>query len=197
MKDDGTVNRKQHFAHSRTEAAVCGILLALLLTGSLLLRMQKLSPENIQIFDEVYYTPSPLNSSITLLHPPLGVYINLAGYTLFGPFGWRITSAIFGTGSLFLFYLLARKFFSPSFSLMATYILSSDFLHLSLSKLGMLDVYAFFFSSLLSLFLFTAKMKKKLISSFCSWEYPGDSLLHVNGQAFPLLWHALFYIFFS
>lgn len=105
-------------------------------------------------FDEVYFARSAenfVNNTIPKerTHPPLGKLIQAAGVEIFGetPFGWRIMGVIFGTLIVPLMYLLGKKLFGTwigGFS--AAFLMTFDFMHFTMARIGTTDTYVVFFS---------------------------------------------------
>jgi len=112
------------------------------------------------IFDEVYFARAAanyLNHQVPheRTHPPLGKLIQSIGIAFFGdvPFGWRIMGVTFATLMIPLMYLLAKKLFGTwigGFS--AAFLLTFDFMHFTMSRLGTADTYVVFFSMLSQFF---------------------------------------------
>ena len=72
---------------------------------------------NQPIFDETYYVEEARsiltgNGDLRPEHPPLGKLLFAGGMAIFGDnaVGWRLLPALFGTGSILVFYLLCRQF---------------------------------------------------------------------------------------
>jgi dolichyl-phosphate-mannose-protein mannosyltransferase len=111
-------------------------------------------------FDEVYFARSAtnyLNHQVPheRTHPPLGKLIQSIGIAFFGdvPFGWRILGVVFATLMIPLMYLLGKKLFGTwigGFS--AAFLLTFDFMHFTMSRMGTADTYVIFFSMLSQLF---------------------------------------------
>ncbi|HTY13811.1 MAG TPA: glycosyltransferase family 39 protein, partial [Candidatus Omnitrophota bacterium] len=80
----------------------------------------------------------------------------------FNYLGWRFFSALFGALSVAVFYLLVNKLFSSRAALIASLLLSIDFLHLALSRVALVDIYLFFF--LITAFYFLAQSLEHEIS---------------------------------
>lgn len=114
-------------------------------------------------FDEVYFARSAanyLNHQIPheRTHPPLGKLIQSIGIAFFGdvPFGWRIMGVVFATLMIPVLYFLGKKLFGTwigGFS--AAFLLTFDFIHFTMSRMGTADTYVVFFS-MLSQFFFLA-----------------------------------------
>ncbi len=111
-------------------------------------------------FDEVYFARAAenyLHNQIPFerTHPPLGKLIQASGLAVFGdtPFGWRIMGVIFATLMIPLMYLLGKKLFGTwigGFS--AAFLLTFDFMHFTMARIGTADTYVVFFSLLSQLF---------------------------------------------
>jgi len=150
------------------------ILLVVILLFSFATRVYKLGSPGEDYFDEIYHAftariilhgdpkawewwnPHPEGFAYEWTHPPLSKLMMVGGMLLFGEnaFGWRIPQAIFGTLSVFILYLLAKKIFrDEAIALLAAAIFSFDGMPLVLSRMGMNDIYVLFFM-LLSVYLF-------------------------------------------
>ncbi len=95
-------------------------------------------------------------------HPPFRYFFFYLSSQLFGKnfFAYRLPSAIFAVLSIFLTYLLTRKFFKTRVALLAALFLTVDPLHTAFSRLAFEESQITFFI-LLSLFLaFTYEEKK-------------------------------------
>ena len=113
-------------------------------------------------FDEVYFARSAENYLHHQIpdertHPPMGKLIQASGLAVFGdtPFGWRIMGVIFATLMIPLMYLLGKKLFGTwigGFS--AAFLLTFDFMHFTMARIGTADTYVVFFSLLSQLFFF-------------------------------------------
>jgi dolichyl-phosphate-mannose-protein mannosyltransferase len=112
-------------------------------------------------FDEIYFVRTAeqyLNRQwpYEWTHPPLGKLIQAAGITVFGfsPFGWRIMGVIFATLMIPVMYLLGKRLFGSwigAFS--SAFLLTFDFMHFTMGRMGTADTYVVFFA-LLSQFSF-------------------------------------------
>lgn len=137
-----------------TRADFVAITLVILLAGAI--RLIGLAHPQELIFDETYYAKDAcwyVNSSESLceraadapeVHPPLGKWLIGIGIRLFGfdSFGWRISSAVAGTITVGLLYLLARRLFESTVAAtMASGLLAFDFLHFVQSRTSMLDIF--------------------------------------------------------
>lgn len=121
-----------------------------------------------QMFDEVYYAkdaclyagqPSSvceIASPENYVHPPLGKWLIAAGIRVFGynEIGWRVASAIAGTLTILLLYLLARKILRSTLAAtLASGLLAIDLLAFVQSRVSMLDVFLPLFGVATFLFL--------------------------------------------
>ncbi len=112
---------------------------------------------------EWWHAPIEPGTAIDWLHPPLAklmqaLSINLLGNT---SFAWRASSALMGTLSIGLTYLLARRLkLSPSMSLLAMFLLTLDGLSLTLSRITMNDAHVTFFMLLATYFYLIWKEKQ-------------------------------------
>ena len=142
--------------------------IAAILTFALSIRLWRLSLPTGYIFDEVYYAKnanSLLSSAVELdaqgqaefvVHPPFGKWLIAIGIRFFGneEFGWRFASAIFGTLSILLFYLIVKKLFNSEFlSITAALLMAFDGLNLVMSRVALLDIFLMFFILLSIYFL--------------------------------------------
>ena len=144
--------------------------IAAILTFALSIRLWRLSLPTGYVFDEVYYAKnanSLLSSAVELdaqgqaefvVHPPFGKWLIAIGIRLFGneEFGWRFASAIFGTLSILLIYLIVKKLFNSEFlSITAALLMAFDGLNLVMSRVALLDIFLMFFILLSIYFLIT------------------------------------------
>ncbi|MEK7215821.1 MAG: glycosyltransferase family 39 protein [Chloroflexota bacterium] len=127
-----------------------GVLLAMLLAGSLASHLVALDSPPIPLFDEGgSYVPAGRAILAGLPdpnfeHPPLGKLATAAGMAVLGdnPWGWRITAAITGTvGVLFTYRLGVAVWGSVGAGLLAASLLSVDLLWLAFSRMAMLDIF--------------------------------------------------------
>ncbi len=118
-------------------------------------------------FDEVYFARSAVNFVHHQIpdertHPDLGKLIQSVGVALLGvtPFAWRIMGVIFGTFIIALMYLIGKKLFGTwigGFS--AAFLMTFDFMHFTMARIGTVDTYVIFFSLLSQLFFLVYFMK--------------------------------------
>jgi dolichyl-phosphate-mannose-protein mannosyltransferase len=118
-------------------------------------------------FDEVYFARSAIqfvNHQIPdeRTHPDLGKLIQAVGVGILGatPFAWRIMGVIFGTLIVVVMFLLGKKLFGTligGFS--AAFLMTFDFMHFTMARIGTVDTYLIFFSLLSQLFFLIYFMK--------------------------------------
>ncbi len=145
---------------------------------AMLLFAPRLEIPDRYVLDEVYYaytagqyaagnadaylwntTPPKPGVAYVWNHPPLGVLIIEAGILLWGdvPFGWRFSSAVFGSIGILLVYLLAKAMLRDrQTALLAASLVLVDTLWFVQSRIAMLDIFGAVFSlaTLLSLYGF-------------------------------------------
>ena len=111
-------------------------------------------------FDEIYFVRTAqeylhLQLPYEWTHPPLGKLIQASGILVFGfnPFGWRIMGVIFATLMIPLMYLLGKKLFGTWIGGFASaFLLTFDFMHFTMARMGTADTYVVFFSLASQLF---------------------------------------------
>lgn len=123
------------------------------------LRFHDLDQPPFKIFDEDFYVTDACayvtegqafcgDEEATWAHPPAGKWMIAAGIWGFTPtaFGSRVMVAVFGTLSVGLLFLLALKLLrSVLGGVIAAVLLALDPLHLVISRIGILEVFASFF----------------------------------------------------
>jgi dolichyl-phosphate-mannose-protein mannosyltransferase len=139
-----------------------------ILTFALSFRLWRLDSPKGYIFDEIYYAKnafSLISSGVEfdqeggaefVVHPPLGKWLIGIGIKLFGnsEFGWRSSSALFGSASVLLIYLIAKRLFKSEFlALSAALLMALDGLSLVMSRVALLDIFLMFFILLTFYFL--------------------------------------------
>jgi dolichyl-phosphate-mannose-protein mannosyltransferase len=111
-------------------------------------------------FDEIYFVRTAENylhiqSPYEWTHPPLGKLIQAAGIVFFGynPFGWRIMGVLFATLMIPVIYLLGKKLFGTWIgAFAAAFLLTFDFMHFTMGRMGTADTYLVFLSLTSQLF---------------------------------------------
>jgi dolichyl-phosphate-mannose-protein mannosyltransferase len=113
-------------------------------------------------FDEIYFVRTAeqylhSQSPYEWTHPPLGKLIQATSLIIFGfnPFGWRIMGVIFATLMIPLIYLFGKKMFGTWIGgFTAAFLLTFDFMHFTMGRMGTADTYVIFFSLASQLFFF-------------------------------------------
>ncbi len=143
--------------------------LAAVTLGAAAVRLAGLARPVGLVFDEIFYVQNACRYVIdtaacgevelaSRAHPPLGNWLIGAGIELFGfdEFGWRFMSAVAGTLGVALLFVLVRHLLrdapprgATAGAFVAASLLAGDFLHLVMSRVGMLD-------SFLTLFVIAA-----------------------------------------
>jgi dolichyl-phosphate-mannose--protein O-mannosyl transferase len=137
-------------------------VLLLAVTGlAAIVRLVGLPHPDALVFDEIFYAQNAclrvagpdvcgISEVVSNAHPPLGEWLIAAGIAVLGyePFGWRIASAVAGTLTVALTYVLVRRVLGEVSqraaavgAAVAAGLLAIDVLHLVLSRVAMLDVF--------------------------------------------------------
>ena len=147
---------------------------------ALITRFFRLSTPPKYYFDEVYHAftasqmfkgnpaawewwnPNPPGVAYEWTHPPVAKEFMVLAIAIFGDnsFAWRFFSALLGFGVIILIYILALKLFkSRRIALISAFVASLDGLLLTMSRIGMNDMYFLFFAMLaFVLFLYNKKI---------------------------------------
>lgn len=159
---------------SRTD--VVAITVVVLVAG--IIRLIGLAHPAELVFDETYYAKDACwyviaseavcerGADAPEVHPPLGKWLIGIGIRLFGfdSFGWRISSAVAGTLTVGLLYLLARRLFRSTLAAtVASGLLAFDLLHFVQSRTSMLDIFVPLFG--VAGFYFLLLDRDRLLSS--------------------------------
>jgi len=124
-----------------------------------------------KVFDEQYYVPAAKDIlkgvPSNMEHPFLGKLWGAIGIAALGDnwLGWRAPSVVFGTLTLFVFYLLARQFLDERKALLATAFLSFDTIFFIHSSLLLIEIPSLFFG-LLGFYLYFKKQNLLAATSF-------------------------------
>ncbi len=95
-----------------------------------------------------------------LEHPPLAKILLGAAYVTGGWIAARFLSAVFGTISILLAYIVGKELLgSKMFGLLAAFLLSIETLHLGLSRVATIDIYAYTFG--IAALYFAIRQKKE------------------------------------
>lgn len=160
------------------------LILGLILFFAFFSRLYRLHQPDKHYFDEVYHAFTaqemvkgnkaawewwnrpPEGFAYEWTHPPLAKLLMASGILIFGnqPFGWRLPAVVFGTGTIFLIFLLAKKLFNEEIALLAALLASFDGLLLVMSRIGMSDIYFLFF---LLATIYLALKEKNFLSGIC------------------------------
>lgn len=114
------------------------------------------------MFDEIYHgrTGYEFLHNLSIYentHPPLGKTIIAGGIAIFGmnPFGWRFMVAVFGTLMVPVMYMFAWKLSHRSgTALTAGLLLSTEFMHFTLSRIATIDIIVATFILMMFLFMY-------------------------------------------
>lgn len=144
-------------------------LIDLLLIAALL-RALLLTAAAVPLFDESFYIQSArvmLSGGIdpNPEHPLFAKCLIASSMTLFGdnPLGWRLFPMLAGIASVGLFYLIALKLgLKERLAMASALLIALDPLHIVLSRLAMLDIFAFAFSLAGLYVLLSARPPKRL-----------------------------------
>ncbi|MEA2499108.1 MAG: dolichyl-phosphate-mannose-protein mannosyltransferase [Actinomycetota bacterium] len=162
--EDASLARRPPPRWSRAEIIA---IVAITLIAAII-RLVHLADPPEYVFDEVYYAKDAcifaeedpelcgIPGESTEVHPPLGKAIISLGVAAFGfdSFGWRIMSALAGSLSVALLFLIARRLFSSLVAASAAaLLLALDFLHFVQSRVAMLDIFLVLFGLLAFYFL--------------------------------------------
>jgi dolichyl-phosphate-mannose--protein O-mannosyl transferase len=129
--------------------------------GAAAVRLAGLSRPVGLVFDEIFYVQNACRYVIasaecgtselaSRAHPPLGNWLIGAGVRAFGydEFGWRVMAALAGTLGVALLFVLVRHLLrdaapraATAGAFVAAGLLAGDFLHLVMSRVGMLDAF--------------------------------------------------------
>lgn len=148
---------------------VVAILAVAAIAGAL--RFTHLGYPEKRIFDEYYYSKSACiflgysndrcdvnsgderfwrddkNDTGAWVHPPLGKWTIAAGELAFGTdsFGWRVSAALVGTGSVLILALIVQLLFaSPLWTFVGGLLLATESLNFVQSRTAMLDIFVAF-----------------------------------------------------
>jgi dolichyl-phosphate-mannose-protein mannosyltransferase len=171
-------------------ASIAPILIALF---SFFLRLSDIGKIKGLIFDEVYYVDGARdllrygvevtgNKPEFIVHPPVGKWLIASGIKVFGDnsFGWRFTTALFGSLMILLVALIAHRLFRNIFLTgLASALMAIDGLALVHSRTALLDNFLAFFILLATYFFITKR-----------YWWTGIAL----GLALGTKWNALYFL---
>ena len=150
-------------------------------------------------FDEIYFVRTAeqylhLQLPYEWTHPPLGKLIQASGILIFGfdPFGWRIMGVIFATLMIPLIYLLGKKLFGTWIGgFTSAFLLTFDFMHFTMARMGTADTYVVFFSLASQLF-FLIYLKNVLDKGWKTSIVPLFLAITFAALGFSTKWLVLF-----
>ena len=150
-------------------------------------------------FDEIYFVRTAeqylhLQLPYEWTHPPLGKLIQASGILVFGfnPFGWRIMGVIFATLMIPLIYLLGKKLFGTWIGgFTSAFLLTFDFMHFTMARMGTADTYVVFFSLASQLF-FLIYLKNVLDKGWKTSIVPLFLAITFAALGFSTKWLVLF-----
>lgn len=143
------------------------IFIIFLFTFSFLIRIFRITEPPKYYFDEVYHVVTakayannnpvaydPFSkapeeeTAYDWLHPPLAKLIQAASIKILGDnsFGWRLPSALFGTGIVIATAVLAYSLFGKTAAIFSALIIAFENLNLAMSRITMNDVFVTFFT---------------------------------------------------
>jgi dolichyl-phosphate-mannose-protein mannosyltransferase len=96
-------------------------------------------------------------------HPYLGHIFIALGLSVWGinPFGWRIIGTLFGAAMIPLMYIFGGKLFGDRlYAFCAAFLMAFDFMHFTISRVGIIDVYPTIFIMLMFYFMFDYYLNK-------------------------------------
>jgi dolichyl-phosphate-mannose-protein mannosyltransferase len=131
------------------------VLLLSILAVAAALRLWDVGVPDRIVFDESFYaqdactlveSPEVCDQErpITEEHPFLAKWLIALGISIFGyeAWGWRLIPVFFGVAGVGLTYLLGRRLLASRwFAAIAALLLAFDFLHFTMSRVAMLDVF--------------------------------------------------------
>lgn len=164
-------------------------------------------PQNYQsiwhsgtIWDEYYYVTTAYQfnhhlPALITVHPPLGMYLISAGMKVFGdnPFGWRIVPDLAGILLVILVYIFTKKLtLSRGAAIIASTLLSTDFMHFMITRMASLESTLAFFAILSVFFLYCYAEARRCGESFnATLRYLLPCALSV-ALAISIKWSALY-----
>jgi dolichyl-phosphate-mannose-protein mannosyltransferase len=165
------------------------------------------APQNYQsiwhsstIWDEYYYVTTAYQfnhhlPALITVHPPLGMYLISAGMSVFGdnPLGWRIVPDLAGILLLILVYVFTKKLsLSRSAAVIASILLSVDFMHFMITRMASLESTLAFFAILSVFFLYCYTEARRHGESFnATLRYLLPCALSI-ALAISIKWSALY-----
>jgi dolichyl-phosphate-mannose--protein O-mannosyl transferase len=123
------------------------LLLAFMIVGGAILRIQAIDFPPYYTFDEDFYAPTAHNYLLGVpdlhdYHPPLGKLLSAIGLLLFGfnSLGWRFISLCLGLQTMIIAFWLAREIFaSRRAGWLAAGFVAADGFFIAYSRTGLVD----------------------------------------------------------
>ncbi|MBF0554003.1 MAG: glycosyltransferase family 39 protein [Nitrospirae bacterium] len=134
--------------------------------GNLIDEQQTVPPSpsytNSTYFDEVYHARTAYEYLHGLpvyetTHPPLGKVIIEAGIIVFGmnPFGWRFAGALFAAFIPAIVYVFGYRLFGRTrYALIASLLMTFDFMRVAQGRMATVDTFAIFFIILMYYYMY-------------------------------------------
>ncbi len=121
-------------------------------------------------FDEIYHSRTAYEilhgmQVYETTHPYLGKYLIIPGIEFFGmtPFGWRFTNVLFAAAFIWMMYYFALQLFRKRlYAFSAAFLLTYSFMHLTQSRIGLIDTFGVFFVFVSYYFLYRFIRQQKL-----------------------------------
>ncbi|MBF0458899.1 MAG: glycosyltransferase family 39 protein [Nitrospirae bacterium] len=117
---------------------------------------------NSTYFDEIYHARTAYEYLHGLpvyetTHPPLGKVFIEIGIAVFGmnPFGWRVMGALFGAFIPAIVYVFGYRLFGGTrYALIASLLMTADFMRVAQGRMATVDTYAVFFIILMYYYMY-------------------------------------------
>lgn len=164
-------------------------------------------PQNYQsiwhsstIWDEYYYVTTAYQfnhhlPALITVHPPLGMWLISIGMKIFGdnPLGWRIVPDLSGILLVMLVYVFTKKLsLSRSAAVIASILLSVDFMHFMITRMASLESTLAFFAILSIFFVYGYAEARKSGENFnATLRYLLPCALSI-AVAISIKWSALY-----
>lgn len=143
------------------------LIAIIIIAIDIFLRFWHLGTPNWFVFDEVYYPKYADtyfdNGTYFDVHPNLGKLIIAGGIYLFGnnSFGWRFFEAVFGSGLIIVIFFFTLSLFRNKLTALISLVLASSCTLIFVeSRLGLINIFLAFFTTL-GLYLFWLWIEKK------------------------------------
>lgn len=129
---------------------------------------------NSMYFDEIYHARTAYENLHRIepfenTHPPLGKILISFGIAIFGmtAFGWRIVGTLFGVAMIPVMYMFGKKLFKGRFyAFCAAFLMMTDFMHFTQTRIATIDVYVTFFIILMYYYMYDYFINKSYAIGF-------------------------------